>query len=166
MQQHFKTLVSSIGLAVVAVALVLTVGLIAVLPSWRVDLTENDLYSLSPGTRAIVTNLEFPIKLMFFYSESLTEDQPQLRTYADRVQEFLEEIVIASGGDMTLEVVDPQPFSEAEDEAVRFGVRAVALAQNSPEIYFGLAAQNAGEPGEDNPFAGAAATPAPDSPGP
>ena len=77
---------------------------------------------------------------MFFYSDSATEDVPQLRTYGNRVQELLREIVIASEGNLRLSVVDPEPFSEEEDLATQFGVRAVPVTQGGEGVYFGLVA--------------------------
>ena len=86
-----KSLFSSAGLVVIALALVFAVAVISLLPGWRIDLTEDNLYSLSDGTRNIVTSLEHPIELMFFYSDSAIEDLPQIRSYGTRVQELLRE---------------------------------------------------------------------------
>ena len=71
-----KSLYSSVGLVAIAVALIFSVALISMLPSLRLDLTEDRLFSLSDGTRNIVANLQQPIELMFFYSDSATEDIP------------------------------------------------------------------------------------------
>ena len=95
-----KFLFSGTGLLMVAVALLVSVGLISALPSIRIDLTEDDLFSLADGTRNIVSGLEEPIELLFFYSESATEDQPQIGSYGTRVEELLREIVSASGGNL------------------------------------------------------------------
>ena len=91
-----KVLFSSFGLAAIALILLLSVLVVSFLPSLRIDLTEDRLYSLSDGTRNILASLNQPVELMFFYSDSATEDVPQLRTYGNRVQELLREIVIAS----------------------------------------------------------------------
>ena len=135
-----KFLFSGTGLLMVAVALLVSVGLISALPSIRIDLTEDDLFSLADGTRNIVSGLEEPIELLFFYSESATEDQPQIRSYGTRVQELLREIVIASGGNLVLSIVDPEPFSEEEDLATQYGVQPVPVTQGGQGIYFGLVA--------------------------
>jgi ABC-type uncharacterized transport system involved in gliding motility auxiliary subunit len=135
-----KFLFSGTGLLTVAVALLVSVGLISALPSIRIDLTEDDLFSLADGTRNIVYGLEEPIELLFFYSESATEDQPQIRSYGTRVQELLREIVIASGGNLVLSIVDPEPFSEEEDLATQYGVQPVPVTQGGQGIYFGLVA--------------------------
>ncbi len=133
-----KSLFSGIGLIAIAVVLVISVAIITALPSLRIDLTEDRLYSLADGTRNIVSNLEHPIEFMFFYSESLTEDVPQIRSYGTRVQELLREIVIASNGNLSMRTIDPEPFSEDEDLATQYGVQAVPVSQGGQAIYFGL----------------------------
>jgi ABC-type uncharacterized transport system involved in gliding motility auxiliary subunit len=151
-----KLLFSKAGLAGIAVATVLSVAIITSLPGWRIDLTEDKLYSLSDGTRNIVSNLQTPIELMFFYSESATEDIPQIRTYGTRVQELLKEIVLASNGRLRLNVIDPEPFSEDEDLATQFGIQVVPVTQGGQAIYFGLVVAQE-ESAVQNPALGRAA---------
>ena len=133
-------LVSLVGLVLIAAALLIAVAAISLLPGWRLDLTEDRLFTLAPATRDIVSNLETPIELTFFYSDSATEDVPQIRTYATRVQELLREIVIASDGLLSLSVIDPEPFSEDEDLANQFGIQPVPVTQGGEAIYFGIVA--------------------------
>lgn len=133
-----KSLFSAAGLAGIAVALVVSVAIISTLPGLRMDLTEDGLYTLSDGTRNIVSNLTEPLEILFFYSDSATEDVPQIRSYATRVEELLEEIVIASNGNLGLEVIDPEPFSEDEDLATQYGIQPVPITQGGEGIYFGL----------------------------
>ena len=133
-----KSVFSSMGLIGIAVAMIVSVAVISMLPSLRIDLTEDRLYSLSDGTRNIVSNLQQPLELMFFYSESATEDIPQIRSYGTRVQELLREIVIASNGGLRFSVIDPEPFSEDEDLASQFGIQAVPVTQGGEQVYFGL----------------------------
>ena len=135
-----KALFSSAGLAGIFFGVIVSVIGITMLPGLRIDLTEDRLYTLSDGTRNIVSNLETPIELRFFYSESASEDQPQIRAYGRRVQELLEEITFASEGNLTLNVIDPEPFSEEEDLATQFGIRPVPVSQGGESIYFGLVA--------------------------
>ncbi len=133
-------LVSLLGLALIAAGLLLAVALISMLPGWRLDLTEDRLYTLSPATRDIVSNLPTPIELRFFYSDSATGDVPQIRTYANRIQELLREIVIAGDGNLSFTMIDPEPFSEDEDLANQYGIQSVPVTQGGPAIYFGLVA--------------------------
>src|SRR5687767_10974166 len=57
----------------------------------RVDLTENDLYTLGEGTQAVLDGIEEPINLYLFFSDEATAALPTLRAYAARVREMLEE---------------------------------------------------------------------------
>ncbi|MBL4820207.1 MAG: Gldg family protein, partial [Gammaproteobacteria bacterium] len=71
------SLFSAAGLVSIAVFMLLSVLVISLLPSVRIDLTEDNLYSLSDGTRNIVSNLKKPIEMIFFYSDEATQDVPQ-----------------------------------------------------------------------------------------
>ncbi|MEX2130286.1 MAG: Gldg family protein [Pseudohongiellaceae bacterium] len=133
-----KSLFSSAGLLSIAVFLLLSVAIISLIPSLRIDLTEDRLYSLSDGTRNILSNLNRPIEMIFFYSDEATADVPQIRSYAVRVQELMREMSIASNGNLRFSVVDPEPFSEEEDLATRFGIQAVPISQGGEGVYFGL----------------------------
>ena len=143
-----KSLFSAFGLGLIALGLLVVVALISWIPSVRIDLTEDRLYSLSDGTRNIVSNLEEPVEPIFFYSDSATEDAPQIRSYGTRVQELLREIVLASDGNLRLSVIDPEPFSEDEDLATQYGIQAVPVSQGGQSIYFGLVAVQDIDPAE------------------
>jgi ABC-type uncharacterized transport system involved in gliding motility auxiliary subunit len=108
----------------------------------RIDLTENSLYTLSDGTKRILKNMDEPINLYFYFSSQATEGVPSLRGYANRVHEMLDEFVDAGGGKIRLNVVDPLPFSEEEDQASQFGLRQVQVATAMDPIYMGLAGTN------------------------
>ena len=146
-----KTFFSPLGLVSITAGLGLSVAMISFMPSsLRIDLTEDRLYSLSDGTRNIVSNLDQQLEVMFFYSDSATEDIPQIRSFATRVQELLREIVMASNSNLRLNVIDPEPFSEDEDLATQFGIQPVPVTQGGEEIYFGLVVTNGS--GENMPF--------------
>jgi len=130
----------------VLAALLLAVGvnLLAdrLLGSARLDLTENRLYTLSPGTRQVLAGLDDPITLRFFYSRRLGAEVPQYGAYAERVREMLREYVAASEGKLRLEAFDPEPFSEVEDRALALGLQGVPLDQGGEQVFFGLSAAN------------------------
>ena len=107
----------------------------------RFDLTENDLYTISPGTRSLLTTIQEPINLYFFFSESETADIVPLRNFATRVQELLDEFEAAAGNNLNLNIIDPVPFSEDEDRAAQFGLQPINLGIGQT-IYFGLAGTN------------------------
>jgi len=108
----------------------------------RWDLTENQLYTMSEGTRNILDQLEEPINLYFFFSEQASRDIPSVRNYANRVRELLEEFAANSSDKIHLRVIDPLPFSEEEDMATEFGLTAVPIGTAGENIYFGLAGTN------------------------
>lgn len=109
---------------------------------WRIDLTENKLYTLSDGTKRILQNIDEPINLHFYYSDRATESLPSLRAYANRVREMLEEFADRSDGKIRLRVIDPLPFSEEEDRAAQFDLQGIQLASTPDPIYLGLAGTN------------------------
>jgi ABC-type uncharacterized transport system involved in gliding motility auxiliary subunit len=112
------------------------------LRNMRIDLTQNRLYTLSPGTQQVVGEISEPINLYFYLSrESLSKQAPLTLPYAARVRELLEELAARSNGKIRLQVIDPQPFSEDEDRAAELGLQSLAPGAGEP-IYFGLAGTN------------------------
>ncbi|WP_146909175.1 Gldg family protein [Arenimonas daejeonensis] len=142
-----------IALALVALAFVALVALSTVaLRGARLDLTDKQLYTLSEGTRNILGKIEEPITLKLYYSEHATRDLQQFRVFATRVREMLEEVAARSGGKVVLEVIDPEPFSEAEDQAAAFGLQAVPLGASGDKLYFGLVGLNSTDGETTMPF--------------
>lgn len=130
---------------VIAIALFLGVNIIAneTLTSVRLDLTENNLYTLSQGTSNIIEDIEEPITIRLYYSADQFAGVPQLLNYGKRVRDMLEEYAAASDGQIRLLTIDPEPFSEAEDEAVGFGVRQLPLTASGEMGYLGVVGTNA-----------------------
>ncbi|HBT44402.1 MAG TPA: ABC transporter, partial [Rhodospirillaceae bacterium] len=112
------------------------------LRSAQVDLTERGLYTLSDGTRKVLTSLTEPITLRLYFTRALGESYPGHQAYANRVRELLERYVNISGGKIRLEVKNPEAFSEVEDEAVTFGLQGLPYDQSGDRGYFGLAGTN------------------------
>lgn len=122
------------------------------LTGWRIDLSENGLYTLSDGTKNILAELENPVTLTLYFSDKATTQLPALRTYAQRVQELLEEYEGLADGKLTVSKVDPVPFSEAEDEAALAGLQGIPVGARGDEVYFGLVARNEAGAEEVIPF--------------
>lgn len=118
----------------------------------RVDLTENGLYTLSDGSRELLRSLAEPVTLRLFLSRSLATRLPGINAYASRVEELLEEFRRESNGGVRLEVIDPEPFSEAEDQALAYGLEGVPLGDAEGVFYFGLAASGPADEEEIIPF--------------
>ena len=138
-----RLMYSGTGLLVLLLAFIgFNIATNSLLPGARLDLTEQKLYTISDGTRQILTDLEEPVTLYFFFSEGASKDLVVLRNYARRVEEMLREYERVADGKLRLHVIDPQPFSEAEDRAAEFGLQAVPLTQTGDQLYFGLAGTN------------------------
>lgn len=108
----------------------------------NVDLTSEKIYSLSKGSEQIAASVKEPITLYLFFSESTSNGMTVIRDYKVRVESLLKEYERLSKGKVRLQVIDPQPFSEAEDRAASFGLTAASTGVGQDTIYFGLAATN------------------------
>lgn len=151
MQKRSIYSLASLGLLVVlfvAISMLST----SLLKGMRVDLTENRLYTLSEGTLNILEGLEEPVTLYFFFAEDASRDLPQIRSYARRVEELLEEFRLHADGRLIVRRVDPEPFSEAEDEAAGFGLQAVPVGASGESLYLGIAATNSLDDLQTMPF--------------
>ena len=113
------------------------------LSSARLDLTENQVYSLSQGSKQVLKEIEEPINLYFFFSDKASKNMTSLRNYANRVESLLSEYETSANGKLKLQVLDPQAFSEQEDQADQFGLTAANIGAAGESIYMGLAATNA-----------------------
>ncbi len=133
------------GGALLALALLfvgLTILFAHALRGWRLDLTQNHLYSTAAGTDRVLKSLHEPVNLYFFYSEKAASQVPLLKAYGGHVREFLEELAARSNGKLQLHFIDPQPFSEDEDRASELGVRGTPMGGGGGTLYFGLAGTN------------------------
>jgi len=118
----------------------------------RVDLTENDLFTLNEGTVNILQDIDETIHLRLFYSDQATENIPLLRTYHRRVVDFLEELERYGGGKLVVTEIDPVSFSEEEDQASQYGLQALPVGEGGENVFFGIAGTNALDTVEVIPF--------------
>ena len=102
---------------------------------------EQKLFTLSEGTQKLLGRLDEPVHLRLFMSSNLVESAPLLANYANRVREMLAAYERNAGGKIKVEVIDPQPFSDAEDRAVGLGVNPIPTGGDQ-SVFFGLAGTN------------------------
>ena len=140
MAQKTTGLVKLAGLVAAFVFLILLSN--TFLQGMRLDLTENGLYSVSDGTSEILNAIDQPLTLQFFFSDEATRKLPSTRIYANRVREMLEEYVQRAGGMIELQIIDPLPFSEEEDQAANYGLQPMQAGRGTGSVYFGLAGTN------------------------
>ena len=135
-----NVLTSWIGLLLLLAVLGLAVA-IAKGIGLRLDLTQQRLYSLSDGSKELLKKLpqDADIALKFYYSRSSDKMPAQMKTYADQVDYLLKSYAARSGGRVKVERFDPQPDSEAEEWAQRYGIEGQTVNPFAPPVYFGLA---------------------------
>lgn len=140
---------SSLGLTgfVFAALLFLSLNLIAAFAfsNYRADLTENKLYSLSQGTKDAIAQIREPLTIRFYMSGQLAKVSEDHASYAVRVLELLEQYAAAAGGKIILQVIDPEPFSKKEDEALSYGLKGIPLGNSSEFVYMGLTITNSAD---------------------
>ena len=86
----------------------------------RLDLTQNNLYTLNDGTFKVLKTIKEPISLKLFFSDKLSRDIAPMREYGQRVRELIEEYVVRSNGMIKIERIDPEPFTDNEDLAIEY----------------------------------------------
>jgi len=107
----------------------------------RWDLTEENLYTLSEGTKSVLSKIDEPITLRLFYSEDLAADIG-LDNFGRRVTELLAEFENAADGDLVVQIISPEQYSEQEELATGLGVRGQMINAQGDMFFFGLAATN------------------------
>jgi ABC-type uncharacterized transport system involved in gliding motility auxiliary subunit len=130
-----------------AAILLLVVGLVLVnylatsLPL-RYDATAEKIYTLSPGTRSLLSKIGEPLTLDLYFSRDATGQFVEYKNYAERVREMLRQYERASGGKIHLNFIDPEPDTPAEEKATAAGIEAQTIPSGS-QFYFGLVATEA-----------------------
>jgi ABC-type uncharacterized transport system involved in gliding motility auxiliary subunit len=116
------------------------------LRGWRVDFTADRLHTLSRGTLNTLAALKEPVTLKLFFSAKLSDQIPHFKAYGARVGELVQAYAARSGGKVKVEIIDPTPFSEAEDNAVQAGIQGVPIDNSSGrQFYFGLQGSGPGD---------------------
>ncbi|MBI2438173.1 MAG: GldG family protein, partial [Lentisphaerae bacterium] len=138
-RQLWKFAGSLIGLLTLLVILI-AANVLLLRVRARADLTEEKLYTLAEGTRAILKSLDESVTLKFFFSGSTPEIPMPLKRFAQQVEDLLKEYELASGGKVLVETYDPRPDSDAEEWAQRYGLSGEQLGLMAPALYLGLVA--------------------------
>lgn len=116
---------SAVGLLVMALIAIL----INVLSNWfffRMDLTRNNAYSLSPSSRKLVRDLSDPVIVKAYFTPDLP---PPYSAYERYVRDLLEEYHAASRGKVRFEFALPNPPVEFEKKAGEAGLIPIQFEQ-------------------------------------
>jgi ABC-type uncharacterized transport system involved in gliding motility auxiliary subunit len=127
------------AILLVLVAILLLNYLAARLPL-RLDATAGGIYTLSPGTKALLARIETPVTLDFYFSRDISGLPTSYKNYASRVQELLRQYVRASSGKITLNIITPQPDTPEEERAASAGLQAQTISATGETLYFGIVA--------------------------
>lgn len=129
----------ALGLVVLAVIVIAADLILAALPL-RGDLTAERLYTLSDGSKAVLSKLDADVTFRYYVSSSAADMPMQLKTYATRVGNLLKEYERAAGGRLAVETYDPKPDSDAEEWAQRYGIEPQTVNPFGSPVYFGIVA--------------------------
>ncbi len=129
----------SAGSAVLVLVIVVLVNLLLSRTTLRWDATQDNLYSLSPGTRTILADLDQEVVIKVFYSQHVAAIPSQIKTFAQRVIDFLSEYEQYGKGRLSVEMYDPKPDSEEEEWAIKYGMKGISLPTGD-QVYLGLVA--------------------------
>ena len=105
---------SSLSILLLFICLI-AVNVVAYHVPMRVDMTAEKLYTISEGSRSILSGLKDPLRIKYYFSASSEELPPYIKNYAERVREVLEEYENLSSGRIALETFDPKPDTEEEE---------------------------------------------------
>ncbi len=109
---------------------------------YRLDVTENKLFTVTDSTRKVVADVDDPITLKFYYTDALGARAPAYGLYADRIQALLNYYASLSKGKIIFQKISPEPFSDEEDRAVAAGLTAIPLGTSQEKGYLALVGSN------------------------
>jgi ABC-2 type transport system permease protein len=109
--------------------------------SWKADVTDQKLYTLSDGTKAILAKLHQKVVIKLYYAKTAALKGPDqikfFNNYYEFVKSLLEEYVTAAKGMVDLQVIDPRPFSQDEVDALQYGLKRFSITEEE-SFFFGL----------------------------
>ncbi|HEY8252802.1 MAG TPA: Gldg family protein [Burkholderiales bacterium] len=136
MRKYEHLIYSAVGLIALFLLLVAVNFLVSRVPA-RLDLTQGNLYTLSPGTKKVLRGLQAPVKVKLYVSQG--EAVPvQLRGFAQRVEDLVREFKSVAGSNLVVERYNPRPDSEEEDAAQLDGIEPQQLFSGE-QFYLGVA---------------------------
>ena len=104
---------------------------------FRLDISKDKLYTLSPATKAIVKELQEPIVLNFYFSEENKQTPQTYRNYSKQIRELLQEYVEINPKALSLEILDPKPDSDEEQSARSNNISGLNIG-GTDALYLGL----------------------------
>ncbi|MBV8377059.1 MAG: Gldg family protein [Verrucomicrobia bacterium] len=138
MKGKFNSLLYSVVGVLAVLVIIVAINVLGGFFKFRTDLTENKLYTLSNGTKKILHKLDTDVVVRFYFSKDDPAVPVPLRTYAQEVQDLLDEYQQYSHGKVKVIKLDPKPDSDAEDSANLDGIEGQPI-DLTDKVYLGLA---------------------------
>ncbi|HJK93905.1 MAG TPA: GldG family protein [Polyangiaceae bacterium LLY-WYZ-15_(1-7)] len=143
-----KLAATSVGMLVLTIGILVLLNFLASYTNvGRMDVTGNQLWSLSDGSRRLVSDLEDRMEITAYFTEDLP---PPFNSTEQYVRDLLGEYEAASGGKLRVRFINPDD-EELQEQAEEDGVRRVAhqVIENDSvsvrEGYRGLVIKHLGE---------------------
>ncbi|TFY92263.1 ABC transporter [Pseudomonas nabeulensis] len=92
------------------------------LPDVMWDFSRQNVHTLSPAARQLLTSLEHPLDLYYFNASHAPERSYALNRYGKRIEDLLKQYEKAAKGMINLHIIEPAPFSEDAYKAELFGL--------------------------------------------
>lgn len=92
---------------------------------FRLDLTQDGIYTLSKATKNILKDLEEPVTVKAYFTKK--DLPPQYLKIREDFKNLLIEFNAASGGNVVYEFIDPNEKTEKEQEAMQAGIQPVLI---------------------------------------
>lgn len=103
----------------------------------NIDLTEDDRFTLTEGTEAILKELEDPVVINYYVTRDLRSTPADVTRYIPRVDNLLEEFAgLANNDNLTINFIDPKPNTDEEDAAALDQIQQVPVSQEE-NLFFG-----------------------------
>lgn len=134
-------------LVLIALATVFAIHVIAQnAENVRLDMTADNLYSLSDGTTALLDKMREegvkPVEVKLYFSETAGKTLPRFIkdfiTYERYLEALLKQYEVASRGKVRVSFIDPVPDSDEAQDAEDYGLDGKPINQHGDLFFFGL----------------------------
>jgi len=122
---------------VLMLIIIVIINVIAAGLYFRLDITDEKLYTLSSGTIKIVEKIETPVIIKYYFTKNIASLPLAYKTYGKKIDELLHEFQNLNPDKISLEVYDPKPDSDEEEWAQKYGITGIDLS-NQERLYLGM----------------------------
>lgn len=153
-QPRFSRTIFTWGAVIFAAIIVVNVNFLVerLFPLTHLDLTEEQLYTISEGTRQTLAGIDEPINVEVYFSEALGERAPSYAQHFERLKTMFDQYSELANGRLIVNYSDPLPFSTVEESAVASGLIGLPTNTQGDLSYFGIVASNSIDEESTIPF--------------